>query len=162
MSIPAPTLRSSMLTQAAPAPHRPHRPMKRPGDEGAALAAAAQAVAVLAGGPLGLHAQPARREIRGIDDLASGLRVGRTANGCDEVQLDLRGGAFAGCEARLVAGKHGLEILVLAPSEQTRRLVEGDLADLARSLERRGLRVTRVRAMTRAEQAREREASGSR
>jgi hypothetical protein len=121
--------------------------------EAADLAIAAQLLQ--AGGPLGLHAVP-KAEVR-IADVASALRVGRTAGGCDEVRLDLTGGVFAGCEARLVAGKRGLEIVVLAPSEQSRRLIERELADLARSLESKGLPVARTRAMTRAESARERE-----
>lgn len=99
------------------------------------------------GGPLGTHAAPAeirepgRVEPLAAEQVADRIVAGVTREGLPEVRLGLSVGAFRGTEVRLLAGYHGLEASFVVPTEAARRVVEGHLAQLARALERRGIRV---------------------
>jgi hypothetical protein len=125
------------------------------GDELAALAAAhARAASGLAGGPLGLGPAEVVRGPAAVGAVADRILVGRTTAGEPEVRMTLAEGPWKGVEIRLVAGARGIEATLVTSSEAARRAVEGQLTDLARALEARGLVVDRVSAATRAEAAR--------
>jgi len=118
----------------------------------------AQAAAGLAGrptgGPLGLHtAGPpaAARAAAPLEGVADRMLVGKTRDGLPEVRLQLSAAGWHGTEVRLVAGKHGLEATLVVASEAARRVVESQLADLARALEARGLHVARCQIAARAD-----------
>jgi hypothetical protein len=150
---------SAAARKQATAPPRVRRPRGGGEDlEEVARAAAALAGGRPAGGPLGLHAAPAAPAPRGpvaIDGVADRLLVGRTREGLPEVRIELAAGGWRGTEVRLVAGKHGLEATLVVASEAARRVVESQLADLARALESRGVRVARCEVAARGEPRRE-------
>ncbi len=116
------------------------------------LARAAAALASApAGGPLGLRAAatPTPAAAAPVAGVVDRMLVGHTRDGLPEVRLDIGVGGWRGTEVRLVAGKHGLEATVIAASEAARRVIEAQLADLARALEARGLHVARLQVATR-------------
>jgi hypothetical protein len=88
-----------------------------------------------------------------VEGIADRLLVGRTREGCPEVRLALgpADGVWRGAVVRLVRGAHGIEATVITTSEAARRAVEGQLVELARALEARGVVVTRCEAWLRAE-----------
>jgi hypothetical protein len=149
MSRPPVTLGLSMTPALTLMPHRPvaRRPRVEQAVEPAELAAAASLLLRPAGGPLGLHEAVSSKAA----PVEASVRVGKSAAGHPEVHLAL--GVDA--EARLTATPRGLELALVAASEPARRQLEGRLVELVRALEARGLHVSRCRALTRVELARE-------
>jgi hypothetical protein len=133
------------------------RPARAERDELAGLAAAAAAM-MPAGGPLGVRSQPVGgREAApiAVAGVADRMLVGRTRDGLPEVRMDLAAaGPWRGTEVRLVAGPRGLEATLVVNGEAARRAVEGQLRELARALEARGVTVASCRLVDRAEEDR--------
>jgi hypothetical protein len=125
---------------------------KRPGEEHGIDAAGAQPPA---GGPLGLHRAPdAPSRVEPLAgpqaaQLVDRLMVGQTRDGLPEVRMDVAVGALRGTEVRLTAGRAGLEATFVTATEAARRVVEAQLADLARALEARGVNVARCDVVVR-------------
>jgi hypothetical protein len=103
------------------------------------------------GGPLGLHAAPVKIDAPPISvaALCDRMVVGKTREGLPEVRLDVSAGLFHGTEVRLVAGVKGIEATFVTATESARRVIEAQLADLARGLEGRGVRVVRCQVTAR-------------
>ena len=100
---------------------------------------------VPSGGPLALHRVERRDRVEAPQaaQLVDRMIVGKTREGLPEVRLDVAVGALRGTEVRIAAGPGGLEATFVAATESARRVVEAQLADLARALEGRGLKVAR-------------------
>jgi hypothetical protein len=122
-----------------------------------ARAAATLTASAPSGGPLALHAPseaPRVSGAAGVAGVVERLLVGATVDGCPEVRLAIGRGPWQGTELRLVAGARGVEATLVVPTEAARRVVEAQLADLARSLEGRGVGLSRCEVATRDEQRR--------
>ena len=154
---------ASVARIAVPRRESPPGPRKPRVDELDEVAHAAAALAARpSGGPLGLHAASVAsaapgRGVATIDGVADRMLVGRTREGHAEVRLELGAPGWRGTEVRLVAGAHGLEATLVVASEAARRVVEGRLAELARTLEDQGLRVASCRIVARADAERDRD-----
>ena len=103
------------------------------------------------GGPLALHAAPPKVDPVGpaAAALCDRIIVGKTRDGIPEVRLDLGIGQLRGTEVRLTAGLRGLEATFVTATEAARRVVEAQLADLARALEGKGIHVARCQVTSR-------------
>ena len=139
-----------------PGPRAPIPPFRRKRLDDEASGLASQAIPP-SGGPLGLHRAPDPLPSRpgGIAPAQAAavvdrMIVGRTREGLAEVRMEVAVGSLKGTEVRLVAGTAGVEATFLAASESARRVVEAQLAELARALEGRGLKVASCEVTARA------------
>ena len=139
----------------------PRRRAERPEDE------APQAPPPPLGGPLGLHATPApsRPAVAPVAApeaarLVDRMVVGQTRDGLPEVRMDVAAGGLHGTEIRLLAGRHGVEATFVAATESARRVVEAQLADLARALEGRGVKLARCEVTDAGRERRDRPRQG--
>lgn len=104
--------------------------------------------------PLPIFAEPHETQAPAATAGVERLVVGKTREGNAEVRLSLGPESACGVEVRLIARPGGVEATFLAASAAARREVETKLAELARALEARGVRLVRLEARVRGEGAR--------
>lgn len=129
-------------------------------DPNNAAAAGAQGLqAGVAQGPQGgtvIQVQGNRVPTAMLDKMVEHCRVGVNAAGATEFQMELKGDVLGGLKMRLSMEDGGLKAIFVAENADVRKFIDGNLQDLKRALEDKGIQIKDLEARDPKEDERER------